>query len=93
MDNTRTLKDNEVPEEAVKSVEQMTAEMVDGIVDDFLEQLNQKGDTIDQKGIDMLKGVVKNRTKITLKIALKVDVDLVNDLMIPIRDLNQSTLG
>ena len=93
MENTRTLKDSEVPELAKTSVELMTAEMVDGIVGDFLKQLQLKGSTIDQDGIDNLKKIVKNHAKITLKIALKVDMDLVNDLQITVRDLKQSMLG
>ena len=93
MENTRTLKDSEVPELAKTSVESMTAEMVDGIVGDFLKQLQLKGSTIDQDGIDNLKKIVKNHAKITLKIALKVDMDLVNDLQITVRDLKQSMLG
>ena len=93
MENTRTLKDSEVPELAKTSVELMTAEMVDGIVGDFLKQLQLKGSTIDQDGIDNLKKIVKNHAKITLKIALKVDMDLVNDLQITVRDMKQSMLG
>lgn len=93
MENTRTLKDEEVPQEAVESVHEMTKEMIDGIVSDFLEQLQLKGLTLDQKGINQLKTQVRENSRITLKISMKVDIDLVHDLEIPIRDANQASIG
>lgn len=92
MENTRTLKDNEVPREAVKSVNGMIDEMVDGIVTDFLDQLSKSGKTLEPDGIYMLTGVVKNQAKITLKISLKVDIDLVGNLQIPIHNVNQQPM-
>ena len=92
MENTRTFKDNEVPHEAVESVNEMIDEMVGGIVTDFCDQLSKSGKTLEPDGINMLTGVVKNQAKITLKMALKVDIDLVGNLQIPIHDINQASI-
>ena len=92
MDNTRNLKDIEVPAAAVESVKKMTVEIVNNLVGDFIKELNLKGKTIADDNIDMLKGVVLNRTVITLKVKAAVDLGLVGDMKIPIVDLDQVSL-
>ena len=92
MDNTRTLRDSDVPTAAIESVERMTSELVDSLIADFISGLVKKGGTIDQPGIDMLKGVVTNRATVTMKIGIKVDTGLVSDLQIPIIPLNQASI-
>ena len=92
MDNTRNLKDNEVPAAAIESVENMANKIVNELVDDFVKELNMKRKTISPEGIDLLKGVVSNRVSITLKITAKVNIDLVNDMKIPVVDMDQVEL-
>jgi hypothetical protein len=92
MDTTRNLKDGEVPTEASDSVAEMTEKIVDELVKDFIEELNHKGKTINPDGIDMLKGIVLNRASISLKIKAGVTLDLVEDMKIPLIDMDQASL-
>ena len=92
MDNTRNLKDSEVPKAAIDSVAEMTEKIVDELVKDFIEELNHKGKTINPDNIDMLKGIVLNRASISLKIKAGVTLDLVEDMKIPLVDMDQVSL-
>lgn len=93
MENTRTLGTEEVPVVAIDSVKSMTTEMVNGIISDFLEQLRLRGITIDQDGIDTLKEYVESTSKVSMKMSMKVNMDMVHTLEIPIRDANQASIG
>lgn len=92
MDNTRNLKDTEVPLAARESVNDMVSMIVDNLVNDFIKELNQKEQTIEQDGIDTLTGIVNNRVSITLKIKAAVNLDLVEDMKIPIISIDQVTI-
>lgn len=92
MDTIRTLKGGDVSEQARKSVEKMITEIVDSLVDDFISELNQKGQTINPEGIAELRGVVDNRVSITLKIKAAVNIELVEDMKIPVLNINQADL-
>jgi len=86
------LKDSEVPKAARDSVAGMADDIVNAVVDDFIKELNAKGKTISPDGIDTLKSVVMNRVVISLKIKAAVTLELVEDMKISIRDMDQAGL-
>ena len=90
MDNTRNLSGTEVSKEAIASVESMTLELANSLVKDYINSLKQTGKTLDVNSIDRLtKHVVSNAT-ISMKIGLKVNAKIINDLGIQMQEVNQS---
>ena len=90
MDNTRNLSGTDVSKEAIASVESMTLELANSLVKDYINSLKQTGKTLDVNSIDRLtKHVVSNAT-ISMKIGLKVNAKIINDLGIQMQEVNQS---
>ena len=90
MDNTRNLSGIDVSKEAIASVESMILELANSLVKDYINSLKQTGKTLDVNSIDRLtKHVVSNAT-ISMKIGLKVNAKIINDLGIQMQEVNQS---
>lgn len=90
MDNKRTLKGFDVPEQATNSVKSMIEDLSESLVHDFLVGLNRNNRTISNLDLNALKSHIISEVGITMAITLKCDTKLVNDLNISILPLNQS---
>ena len=92
MENTRTLKGDEVPSEAIDSVMEMIGEMGNELVSDFQKQLGKKELGIDPEDLQLLKQQVIENARSTFKIFMTVNIDLVNELEIIVYDKNQAKI-
>ena len=90
MDNTRNLSGIDVSKEAIASVESMTLELANSLVKDYINSLKQTGKTLDVNSIDRLTKHVVSNTTISMKIGLKVNAKIINDLGIQMQEVNQS---
>lgn len=90
MENTRSLKNNDVPKDAIHSVETMTRELGSSLVKDYVAGLKRIGETIDNNNISDLSEHVISHAKITMKISIKVDDTVLNTLDIKTQPINQS---
>ena len=90
MENTRNLSGTDVSNEAVESVKDMTVELADSLVKDYVTSLNKDGMTLDVAGIDQLTKFVIDTAVISMKINLKVNAKVLEGLGISILNVNQS---
>lgn len=90
MDNTRNLTSNDVPKEAIDSVETMTHELVDALIRDYVTGLKRTGKTLDASSIEKLKEYVSDNAKISMKIGIGVNEKIIKELDITVQSVNQS---
>ena len=90
MDNTRNLSGTEVSKEAIASVESMTLKLANSLVKDYINSLKQTGNTFNVNSIDLLTTHVVSTAVISMKIGLKVNAKIINDLGIQMQEVNQS---
>ena len=90
MDTVRNLTSNDVPKDAIKSVETMTRELGSSLVKDYVAGLKRVGETIDSSNINDLAEHVISHAKITMKISIKVDDTILDTLGIKTQPINQS---
>lgn len=92
MDNVRNLKNSEIPESAINSVKSMVEDLADALVRDYKLGLNRDNLTISDSDLNTIKSFVVSNVGITMKISLKVDTRIVNDLNIAILPDDQSSI-
>lgn len=90
MENTRNLSNTDVSKEAIKSVESMVLELADSLVNDYIISLKQTGNTLSTGDIDRLTKYVIDNVNISMKIGLKVNNKIVDDLQISLINVNQA---
>ena len=90
MENNRNLSGPDVSNEAVESVKDMTVELADSLVKDYVTSLNKDGTTLDVGGIDQLTKFVIDTAVISMKINIKVNAKVLEGLGISILNINQS---
>lgn len=92
MENNRNLSGPDVSNEAVESVKDMTMELADSLVKDYVTSLNKDGKTLDVGGIDQLTKFVIDTAVISMKINIKVNAKVLEGLGISILNVNQSNI-
>lgn len=90
MDNTRNLTANDVPKEAIDSVETMTHELVDALIRDYVTGLKRTGKTLGASDIEELNEYVSDNAKISMKIGIGVNEKIIKELDITVQSVNQS---
>lgn len=90
MENTRNLSNTDVSKDAIKSVESMVLELADSLVKDYIISLKQTGNTLSTGDIDRLTKYVIDNVNISMKIGLKVNNKIVDDLQIDMVNVNQA---
>jgi hypothetical protein len=92
VENNRNLSGPDVSNEAVESVKDMTIELADSLVKDYVTSLNKDGKTMDVGGIDLLTKFVIDTAVISMKINIKVNAKVLEGLGISILYVNQSNI-
>ena len=90
METTRNLSGTDVSKEAVESVNPMTIELANQLVKDYITSLNQIGKTLNSESIDRLTKHVIDTAAISMKIGLKVNAKIIDDIGIAVQDVNQA---
>lgn len=90
METTRNLSGTDVSKEAVESVNPMTIELANQLVKDYITSLNQIGKTLNSESIDRLTKHVIDNAAISMKIGLKVNAKIIDDIGITVQDVNQA---
>ena len=90
METTRNLSGTDVSKEAVKSVNPMTIELANQLVKDYITSLNQISETLNGESINRLTKHVIDNAAISMKIGLKVNAKIIDDIGITVQDVNQA---